>query len=154
MSTNKKQSSIQWTKQRSFIKPSTAFSTQSCNCLLCGFSKGKEGLCSDGAAHKHQPACTECAQAFSVVSKLSAAFVSKKAEARTASNDNSVWLLQQLKEYDYDIKMTKRDLVEYGSHLARHKAKGGFDLSKTASLDDDTAIVVSDWKMKILSCFC
>jgi hypothetical protein len=43
--------------------------------------------------------------------------------------------------------------VEYRSHLARHASEGSFATQELADLEDDMALITSDYKMKILSCF-
>jgi hypothetical protein len=45
------------------------------------------------------------------------------------------------------------NLKEYRGHLARHVSEDTYAQSKIGNLADDVAIVTSDYKMKILSCF-
>ena len=61
--------------------------------------------------------------------------------------------LQELEEIDADLSRAEADLIEYRSHLARHKAESDFDAEELQSLEDDQALVISDYKMKILACF-
>jgi hypothetical protein len=61
--------------------------------------------------------------------------------------------LQRLEELRYDIDSRKNDLVEFRSHLARHLSEEAKAKEELANLADDEAIVTSDYKMKILSCF-
>ena len=61
--------------------------------------------------------------------------------------------LQRLEELRYDIECRKNDLVEFRSHLARHLSEEEKAKEELANLADDEAIVTSDYKMKILSCF-
>jgi hypothetical protein len=52
------------------------------------------------------------------------------------------------------LEQITKDLTEYRSHLARHKLEQDFDDAEfLQDLDDSTALVISDFKMKILSCF-
>ena len=60
---------------------------------------------------------------------------------------------QVLDEHNFDLDQARRNLTLYRSHLARHKSEGDFHKRELQALDDDTAIVTSDWKMKLLACF-
>lgn len=71
---------------------------------------------------------------------------------KAAAGNSSILKKQQLAKYDHDITAAKEDLLEYRSHLARHKSKGDFDAKELEELQNDT-VVTSDYKMKILSCF-
>jgi hypothetical protein len=61
--------------------------------------------------------------------------------------------LQEMEELKYEIDCRKDDLVEYRSHMARHLSEDVSAADKLETLKDDEAIVTSDYKMKILSCF-
>jgi hypothetical protein len=58
-----------------------------------------------------------------------------------------------MEELKHEIKCRKEDLVEYWSHMARHLSEDVSAANKLETLKDDEAIVTSDYKMKILSCF-
>ena len=53
----------------------------------------------------------------------------------------------------HDIGLRKQDLIEYRSHLARHKSEDDYAKQVMENLKDDEAIVTSDYKMKLLCCF-
>ena len=61
--------------------------------------------------------------------------------------------LDLLEEQVHDIELRKQDLIEYRSHLARHKSEDDYAKKVMEDLEDDEAIVTSDYKMKLLSCF-
>jgi hypothetical protein len=61
--------------------------------------------------------------------------------------------LQEMEELMYKIECRKEDLVEYRSHMARHLSEDISAADKLENLKDNEAIVTSDYKMKILSCF-
>ena len=61
--------------------------------------------------------------------------------------------LDLLEEQVHDIELRKQDLIEYRSHLARHKSEDDYAKQVMENLEDDEAIVTSDYKMKLLSCF-
>jgi hypothetical protein len=61
--------------------------------------------------------------------------------------------LQKLEEHLHEINECILNLKEYRGHLARHVSEDTYAQSKIDNLADDVAIVTSDYKMKILSCF-
>jgi hypothetical protein len=61
--------------------------------------------------------------------------------------------LQKLQEHLHEIDECVLNLKEYRGHLARHVSEDAYAQSKIDELGDDEAIVTSDYKMKILSCF-
>jgi hypothetical protein len=62
---------------------------------------------------------------------------------------------QKVEELLNQIDVPKQYLDEYRSHVARLKIEPESDGEEMEPLPDDTAKVVSDWKMKILPChFC
>ena len=61
--------------------------------------------------------------------------------------------LDILEELMHDIEVRKQDFIEYRSHLARHKSEDEYNKTVMENLQDDEAIVTSDYKMKLLSCF-
>jgi hypothetical protein len=61
--------------------------------------------------------------------------------------------LQKLEEHLHEIDECILNLKEYRGHLARHVSEDSYAQSKIDRLCDDEAIVTSDYKMKILSCF-
>jgi hypothetical protein len=60
---------------------------------------------------------------------------------------------QELEQFIAELDLAIEDLTEYRGHLARHLSEGEFDAKELAELADDTAVVTSDFKMKILSVF-
>eukprot|EP00980_Cylindrotheca_fusiformis_P024057 scaffold11480_cov117-Cylindrotheca_fusiformis.AAC.1 len=99
----------------------------------------------------HGPSCTQCADGFAIFQELRIAIEEKEANAQT--NRASALELQRLDQLKCDIETCISDLQEYRGHLARHKAEEEQAMLELEQLDDDTAIVTSDYKMKILSCF-
>jgi hypothetical protein len=61
--------------------------------------------------------------------------------------------LQSLEELIKEVSCRKDDLVEFRSHLARHKSEEEYATNELEDLLDDEAIVTADFQMKILSCF-
>jgi hypothetical protein len=61
--------------------------------------------------------------------------------------------LQRLEEHLHEVDECILNLKEYRGHLARHVSEDTYAQSKIDNLAEDEAIVTSDYKMKILSCF-
>jgi hypothetical protein len=68
-------------------------------------------------------------------------------------SDLELLALQECEELLYDIGCRRNDLVEYRSHMARHLSEDIAAAKVLDNLADDEAVVTSDYKMKILSCF-
>jgi hypothetical protein len=61
--------------------------------------------------------------------------------------------MQKLEEDIHEMHVCRDNLIEYRSHLARHKSEDQFASNQYANLQDDEAIITSDYKMKVLACF-
>ena len=61
--------------------------------------------------------------------------------------------LDSLEEQIHDIEVRRQDLVEYRRCIVRHKPEDNYANVLIENLQDDTALVTSDNKMKLLSCF-
>ena len=73
--------------------------------------------------------------------------------AKADTQERSTLELQELEEIEADLSRAEEDLNEYHGHLARHKSEADYDAEELENLKDDKAVVISDYKMKILSCF-
>ena len=97
----------------------------------------------------HENSCVKCTESFAIIEELKCLLSSAKA----SQLQRSTLELQELEEIEADLSRAVEDLNEHRSHLARHKSEADFDACELENLEDDTAVVVSDYKMKILSCF-
>lgn len=136
---------------------------QHCSCLTCGFCEDDHAADTEGGEYPidgikcdskefHMNSCEQCSSSYAIVGdELKGLHASKKAqlEARVASD----FELQQHENKGAAIDSIGKDLTEYRGHLARHKSEADHDEDAINSLANDTAIVISDFKMKILSCF-
>ena len=68
-------------------------------------------------------------------------------------SEQELLALQQLEELWHDIDCRKADLIECRSHMSRHLSEDIWAAEQLENLKDDEAIVTSDFKMKIISCF-
>ena len=68
-------------------------------------------------------------------------------------NPEIIRQMQKLEEDIHELHVCRDNLVEYRSHLARHKSEDQFASNQYSNLQDDEAIITSDYKMKVLACF-
>jgi hypothetical protein len=68
-------------------------------------------------------------------------------------NPDIIRKMQQIEEDIHELHVCRDNLVEYRSHLARHKSEDEFASQQYVNLQDDEAIITSDYKMKVLACF-
>jgi hypothetical protein len=87
-------------------------------------------------------------QGYAVIAKLHV-----KATTKAAEGTLPILQQQQYDELLHETEMAAEDLDKYRSHLAQLKTEAEFDAKELEELDDDTTKVISDWKMKILSCY-
>ena len=124
-----------------------------CCCLTCGFceaGKDRDGIaCANRQSHDNS--CEKCAGSFSIIEDLKVLHSAK--EAGLVARGGSTKERQELQNLKAAIDAIASDLAEYRGHLARHKSEGDHDTEELGKLEDDTAVIISDYKMKILSCF-
>eukprot|EP01045_Picozoa_sp_COSAG04_P001691 COSAG04_NODE_57_length_30587_cov_86.784632_15_plen_183_part_00 len=107
--------------------------------------------------------CTAAEQLFPDLRKLAAqaqqALAARKAQAESEEGQagqpakmHQVGIdLEELHERIAEIAEVETDWRFYMQHLARKKAESLFDAQELHDLKDGEAIIVSDWKMKLLS---
>jgi hypothetical protein len=82
-----------------------------------------------------------------------AALIARSTIAMRELSDLELVALQELEELLYGIGCRRDNLSEYRSHMARHLSEDVWGADLLEKLGDDEAVVTSDYKMKILSCF-
>lgn len=95
----------------------------------------------------HKRPCSSCSLPYSIIR-----------QCRTKCNEKArqaegILAKQSLENLLFQIDQCRSYLDEYRSHLVRLKTEEEFDQAEMDSLPDDTAKVISDWKMKILACY-
>ena len=99
----------------------------------------------------HKPSCTQCAESFAVLEEIAAAI--KVLEVGANSRNAHPLEMQKLDQLKFDTNTCTEDLLEYRGHLARQISELEKAREELEGLDDITAKIVSDYKMKALSCF-
>jgi hypothetical protein len=95
----------------------------------------------------HKRPCKHCSQGYRIL-----AILDKRAKAKGLAA-RGLLEKQQIEEMQHEIVLAKEDLDEYRSHISRLKTEAEFDQKELEELADDTAKVISDWKMKLLACY-
>ena len=97
--------------------------------------------------HEHKCPCKHCTEGYTIIDECKRKCNSKADETFDTLGK------QQVEETLHQIDVCEQYLDEYRSHLARLKTDSEYDVEEIESLPDDTAKVISDWKMKILACY-
>ena len=140
--------------------------------MSCEFNSGEPDHCvACDKRGAHEPACVDCTameqlliDLNAMLSKGTAAMARRKVacsreqqgEAEEARQRvlNQIWRDEEtLGEEIAGMEGIEADLRFYRGHLARKHAEAEFDADEMADLGEGEAIVISDWKMKILSAF-
>ena len=96
---------------------------------------------------KHKPQCKHCIEGYTIIKESC-----RKCKDK-AQETHDVYGKQQVEELLFQIDTAEKYLTEYRSHLARLKTESENDTEELETLPDDTAKVITDWKMKILACY-
>ena len=96
----------------------------------------------------HQRSCTRCAQGFAVIAKLKEWLHQKRSEAGMSKLDE-----HDLGQHLSELNDAHKNLIEYRSHLARQLSESLYDDYEAKNLLANCAVVLSNFKMKILSVF-
>jgi hypothetical protein len=104
-------------------------------------------VCMEKEKHK-RPCCKHCVKGYTIVKEYG-----RKCYQKAGKTFDILGKQQQVEETLHQIDICGQYLNEYRSHLAPLKTESEYDAAKLESLPDDTAKVISDWKMKILACY-
>ena len=96
----------------------------------------------------HEGPCSGCEKSFEIFSTL-------LNMARVAQNlqNISTSQLELFSELEFELKKRREYHIHWRSHIVRKKTESDFDRKQMQSLKQNEVIVISDYKMKILSCF-
>eukprot|EP00980_Cylindrotheca_fusiformis_P023019 scaffold10054_cov140-Cylindrotheca_fusiformis.AAC.10 len=139
--------------QTDYIPHLRTISDNKCNCLTCGFSDKdcpEDIVCP--RKDTHGPSCTRCAEGFAIFHEMKAKIQEKENEARVSPVATNLQL-QKLDQLRCDVETCISNLRDFRGHLARQTSEAEQAMLESENLQDDTAIVTSDYKMKILACF-
>jgi hypothetical protein len=116
-----------------------------CACLPCGFHTPDEPI---ECTEIHLGVCSRCFDSFAIFSKIDALIQSIKLMTPQApSFEDDIAL------YSYQLDTCRQNLLEYRAHLVLKYDEREADKEEILNLQRHQAIVVCDWKMKILPMF-
>ena len=140
---------IDWVLQyhrTGFISHLSRNAKRRCQCISCGLHCSDEPIqCPYRDAENHNGSCNDCEKSFQVFSDL--LFYSKYAKNKSGL---TVTEKQPFDELEAEIIVCCQNLKEWRSHIVRKVVESEFSRSQLRDLKKDEAIVVSDFKMKIL----
>ena len=115
---------------------------RSCQCISCGLHSSDEPT---ACTSEHKGPCKECEDSLQVFSDM--IDLAKKAQSIQGIPPEKK---EQYFELQKEIEKCRKNLIDWRSHIVRKKVESGFSRDEISSLQPDEAIVVSDFKMKIL----
>ena len=143
-----------------------------CQCISCGLSardkpktkkpdnskkpKKPTKVCYDNECNEcklrddgiHEGPCNDCEKSFQVFSDLLRIAQRVKALPNLSCPDKEKYL-----ELELEIKKCRQNLIDWRSHIVRKKVESDFTRNQNQSLKQNEAVVVSDYKMKILATY-
>jgi len=113
-----------------------------CCCLHCGFYS-KDDLIE--CHNIHEGVCSKCNQSFAIFPLIDEMLVAVK-EVLADLDD-------ELLMYEHQLKTCRQNLIDYRAHLVLKFDEKEAEKDQLLTLSDNQAIVIADWKMKILEAF-
>lgn len=150
--------SINWIltyHRTSFIAHLARNEKKCCQCISCGLHTKEEPIpCpyreSKDEAHKHEGACRDCEKSFEILDNLITLAESCLRLPKLRSQQEQQIREQRFKEFKVKLETCRQNLVDWRSHIVRKSVEGKFSSSQMHNLKADEAIVIADFKMKIL----
>ena len=129
-----------------FIAHLSREANRQCQCISCGLHTNNEPIHCPYRVHceKLGP-CNDCEKSFDVFTDL-------LRHSREAQNKDGL-TAQQIEpfvELEAEIQHCRSNLMDWRSHIVRKKVESGFSRDRLRSLKKNQAIVIADFKMKIL----
>jgi len=114
-----------------------------CCCLPCGFYANDDAIPCAGI---HRGVCSKCQESFSIFPLIDEMMASVKENIIVDLDD-------ELLMYEHQLKTCRQNLIDFRAHLVLKYDEKEAEKQQLLSLEDNQAIVISDWKMKILEAF-
>ena len=121
-----------------------------CMCLHCGFYDEKNDPIQCNGNHKNFP-CQDCQDSYSIFKDL-LDFHEKAKNFIDASNicDMNPEIYDDMLQWENEIEVCRINLIDYRAHLSQKVSEQEFDKKYYLNIDDGEALVVADYKMKVL----
>lgn len=121
-----------------------------CQCISCGLHCEDEPIhcpIRDDDARCHQGPCKDCDESFKVFSDLFDLIHTTQSLPHVSSDER---LREQYHELEEELKQCQVYFIHWRSRIVRKSVESKFSREQVQNLKEDEAIVVSDFKMKIL----
>ena len=99
----------------------------------------------------HGPSYTQYIERFSIFNELKDAI--KQKEMAMTEENSTTKQKNELHQLRYEVETCIHNLCEYCGHLARQTAEEEKAIQELEDLLDNEALVICDYKMKILACY-
>jgi hypothetical protein len=118
-----------------------------CACLPCGFHSSEDPIeCPN--KHLHQGVCSRCFDSFSIFPKINTWISRVKEMQMSPALDDDIHFLE------HEVKTCRQNLIDFRAHQVLKYDEKEADKEELLALKPNQAIVISDWKMKIIQqCF-
>lgn len=121
-----------------------------CMCLRCGFYNEIDDPIKCDRRHKKRP-CQDCQDSFAVFRDI----LDFYEKARSFIEDSNLCeknpeIYDDMLQWESAITACKINLIDYRAHLAQKVSEQEFDEKEYLNLDETEALVVIDYKMKVL----
>lgn len=121
-----------------------------CMCIKCGLCCEKNDQIECKSMHKHDLPCKHCQETFEILTDMSN--LRKEAERAAEPRYQEVPALEDdVDNWKAELNTFLRNLIDYRAHLVHKHSEAEFDSAFYSELDFDEAVVICDWKMKILA---
>lgn len=115
-----------------------------CQCIPCGLHSEAEPIpCPVDC--RHDDACYDCEESFQVISDIKKLTQEAREREGVTKEEKEVYY-----ELEQELTTCRSNLIEYRAHIARKRVEGKFQREQLQSLKYNEAIVICDFKMKIL----
>ena len=124
-----------------------------CQCISCGLHCSEEPvecMYREQNHDVHGGPCRDCDESFKVVQEL-LAMAGETQKLLNISNDEQ--LSEKYFEVEKELEICKQNLIDWRSHIVRKVVESKYSREQMQNLKEDEAIVVCDFKMKILPHF-
>lgn len=124
-----------------------------CTCLHCGFYDEDDDPIECPHCDQHQDAvpCKKCQDSIELIMDIHNFHEdAEKVLLRTHAYDNNPELEDDILTWKADINTCFENLMQYRTHIVHKHSEAAFDQDFYFDLLDGEAVVIIDWKMKIL----
>ena len=121
-----------------------------CMCIKCGLRCEKEDDIQCESRDTHTAPCKLCQDAFDLLTNISGLCAEAETVAMTRYTEMPA-LEDDIDNWKAELQTCLRNLIDYRAHLVHKHSEALFDSEFYSNLADDEAVVICDWKMKILS---